>query len=101
MARLPKNSPWQLLQGHLGKAVVFKQYKDKVVVSQYPDMRRVKPSPLQLENRERMKQAVAYALSILQDPEKRAEFEKALKPGESVYHKAKKAYFERLKNKEA
>lgn len=97
MARLPKDSLFGALQGALGKEIVFKQYHDKIVVSKYPDMSKVKPSPLQLEGRNRMREAVAYARSVLRDPVKKAAMEKTLGPGETVYHKAKKQYFEERK----
>ena len=97
MARITKKSVFNAFSGTIGKELVIKQYKDKIVVSKYPDMSRVKPSKWQLEGRERIKEATAYALSILNDPHLKAAFEKGLKPGESVYHKAKKQYFENLK----
>lgn len=100
MARLPKNSLLGALQGALGKEVVFKQYKDKVVVSKYPDMSRVKPTERQVTQRAKMKAAVAYAQTVLRNPELRILFEKGLQPGESVYHKAKKQFFEQLKKGE-
>lgn len=98
MARIAnKKSLLNDLKGRIGKEFVVKQYTDKVVVSKYPDMSKVKPSRAQLESREKMKRATAYALSILRDPLLRAPFEEALGPGESVYHKAKKLYFEKFK----
>lgn len=60
-------------------------------------MSKVKPTILQLQSRQRMKEATAYAQSVLRNPELRAKIEKELQPGESVYHKAKKEYFNRLK----
>jgi hypothetical protein len=44
-----------------------------------------------------MKEANAYASFSKRDPELRAYYEKALKPGESVFHKAKKDFFEKMK----
>ena len=44
-----------------------------------------------------MKEATAYASFAKRDPELSARYEKNLEPGESVYHKAIKDYFERLK----
>lgn len=93
MARLQNNSLLQGLRGTIGKELVFKQYANKVVVSKYPDMSRVKPSEKQVQNRQRMKEATAYALSILRNPVLREAFEKTLLPGESVYHRAKKDWF--------
>lgn len=97
MAQVVKNSFLNALRGGLGKELVFKQYTDKVVVSKYPDMSKVQPSELQKLNRSRMKEANEYARTILRDPELRAAFEKKLKAGESVFHKAKKEYFDKLK----
>jgi hypothetical protein len=97
MAQINKSSLLAALSGTLGKELVIKQYKDKVVVSRYPDMSWVKPSPLQLQNRERMKAATAYAQTVLRNPQLRTAMEKELKPGESVYHKAKRQYLMGLK----
>ena len=44
-----------------------------------------------------MKEANAYASFSKRDLELRAYYEKALKPGESVFHKAKKDFFEKMK----
>ena len=101
MARITNKSVFNALSGRIGKELVIKQYGDKGVVSKYPDMSKVKPSKWQLEGRERIKEATAYALGILNDPYLKAAFEKNLKPGESVYHKAKKEYFEKLKQNSA
>ena len=101
MARITNKSVFNALSGRIGKELVIKQYGDKVVVSKYPDMSKVKPSKCQIEWREKIKEATAYALSILNDPDLKATFEKGLKPGESVYHKAKKQYFEKLKQNSA
>jgi long-subunit acyl-CoA synthetase (AMP-forming) len=97
MARLKRNSLFAALQGTIGKEIVFKQYADKVVVSLYPDMSKVKPSELQKLQRNKMKEANAYASAVIRDPKLRAKYEKKLKPGESVFHKAKKEFFEREK----
>lgn len=99
MAQLTKGSLLNGLSGTIGKELLFKQYKDKVVVSKYPVMRKVKPTELQLLNRQRMKDATAYALSVLRTPELKAAMEKTLHPGETVYHKAKKEYFQSLKKR--
>ncbi len=96
MARLKKNSLLSALSGALGQELVFKQYTDKTVVSKYPDMSGVKPSPLQVLQRQQIGKANAYAQFAKQDPKLMAFYEKGLKPGESVYHKAKKAYFDQV-----
>jgi len=97
MARLARGSLLSTLSGQIGKEIVIKQYADKVVVSRYPDMSRVKPTERQVKQRSLMAEANAYASRVKRDPQKRAEMEKTLKPGESIYHKAKQQYFDALK----
>ncbi|MBB1286420.1 hypothetical protein HRH25_18705 [Flavisolibacter sp. BT320] len=93
MARLPKDSPFGALEGALGKEIVFKQYAYKVVVTKYPDMSRVNPPTLQIMQRNLLKQANEYVQCVLPDPALKAAMKKDLLPGETVYHKAKKAFF--------
>ena len=97
MATLSKDSPLQGARGGIGKQVVVKQYKDKTVVTAYPDMSKVVPSAKQLEQRQVMKEATAYALRIIRDPKQKALYAQKLQPGASVYHAAKKEFFEQLK----
>lgn len=97
MARLQRNSVYVALQGTIGKELVFKHYSNKVVVAQYPDMSKVKPSEGQKEQRTRMKEANDYARFVLRNPELKAIYEKHLRQGETVDHKAKKNYFEKKK----
>lgn len=97
MARIRKNSLLSALQGTIGKEIVFKRYADKTVVSKYPDMSRVKTTKLQRQQRDLLNEANAYAIAIKRDPKLRAKYEQKLKAGESVFHKAKKEFFERVK----
>jgi hypothetical protein len=97
MARLNKGSLFNALQGTIGKEIVFKRYADKTVVSKYPDMSKVKTTKRQRAQRDLLKEANAYASTVLRDVELRKKFEKKLKAGESVFHKAKKEFFERQK----
>ena len=90
MARLPANAALSKMSGQLGKQIVFKQYGDKTVVTQYPDMSRVKPSLLQKHKRSIFKEAVAYAKIINRNPELKKKYLEKVKPGESVYHYALK-----------
>jgi hypothetical protein len=92
MARSTPNPVLHKLSGQIGKQIVLKQYGDKTVVTEYPDMHRVKPSPLQKYRRNVFKEAVAYARSINRDRSLRNEYLKKIKPGESVYHYALKEY---------
>jgi hypothetical protein len=97
MARVKRNSVLKALQGSIGKELVFKQYADKVVITRYPDMSKVKPSARQKEQREKMKEANAYARTVLSNPELKAIYEQNLQKGESIYRKAINDYFARLK----
>jgi hypothetical protein len=83
------------LRGALGKQLVVKQWRDKVVVTKYPDMRRVKPSELQKIGRNLFAEAVAYASAINRNPIQKAAYLQKVKDGETVYHYAIKEYFEK------
>jgi hypothetical protein len=67
MAKLSKTLP-DNVSGGIGKQLVFKQYKDKTVVTSYPDMSNVKPSKLQKQKRSLFAEAVAYAQNINRNP---------------------------------
>lgn len=97
MARIRKDSLLAAISGHIGKEIVIKDYGDKMVVSKYPDMSKVKASKAQKKQRKVITEANNFASSVLRDPKLKKKFEKKLKPGESVYHKAKKTYFDNLK----
>ena len=92
MARL-KSNLFQGISGAVGKQLVFKKYGSKTVVTNYPDMSKVKPSELQVENRNGFRDAVAYAKGISNNPVKKAEYLKKVKAGETVYRFAIKEYF--------
>ena len=96
MARLNKTL-LENISGTLGKQLVFKQYKDKTVVTRYPDMSKVKPSKAQKEKRSVFAEAVAYARDINRNPVKKAKYAKKVQPGESVYHFALKEYLAKQK----
>ena len=97
MARVSKHSLFEALSGALGKEIVFKQYKDKTVVSRYPDMSKHKATERQKAQRSLLKEANAYASRVKRDPVLRGEYERRLKPGENVFHKAKNEFFEKRK----
>ena len=83
------------LRGHVGKQLVFKQYGDKTVVTRYPNMKRVKRSPLQKAGTRKFADAVAYAQSILRNPKKRKAFARKRRNGKSVYHAAISEYMKK------
>ena len=80
------------LKGTIGKQMVIKKYGDKTVISAYPDMENIKPSPVQEIFRERFKNAVAYARGINNNNEKRKLYSKKVKKHQSVYHYAVAEY---------
>ena len=86
------------ISGTIGKELVFKRYKDKTVVSKYPDMTKVRPSPRQKNERSFFREAIKFAQLVNRIPELRALYEKELQPGESVFHKAKAEYMNRCKD---
>lgn len=76
------------MRGRIGTAIVVKQYGNKTVVTAYPNMDNVKPSPLQKKKRSRFAEAVKYAQKIIRNPELKAQYKKKVKRGQSVYHYA-------------
>lgn len=96
MAHVIKDSLLNALRGSVGKELVFRQLHGKTVVSKYPDMSRVLPSEAQKKQRERMKQANAYASMVCRDRKLRKNYERQLKAGESVFHRAKKDFLNNL-----
>jgi hypothetical protein len=96
MAR-SKNALLKGLSGTVGKQFVFKQYRGKTVVSQYPDMSNVKPSELQKEKRSLFAEAVKFARSINNNPKQKAVYLKKAEKGQSAYHCALKEYLDKHK----
>ena len=91
------NSKLQGIKGAVGKQLVFKQYGDKTVVTKYPNMKDIVPSEAQKEKRSLFREAIAYASSITRHPQKKAEYQKKIPEGASVYHHALKEYLSRFK----
>jgi len=94
MARSTKNIILHQLRGQIGKQLVVKQYGNKTVVTRYPDMSLVKPSPLQTKRRKVFAKAVAYAKGINNNPQQKALYAQKVKRGQSVYHYALKEYLQ-------
>src|SRR5260221_4143017 len=89
-----------LLEGTArGAGVVVKKYKDKIVLSRPPKKRKTKrrPTPLQKDRGEIMKEAVFFARRINDDPIKKAAWKKRAKGFTNVYQAAVAFY---LKNGE-
>lgn len=80
------------LSGQVGKQLVFKRYRNKTVVTRYPDMSWVKPSPAQKNRRQLFAEAVAYARVINNDPVRKAAYLQKVPKGERVYQFALREY---------
>lgn len=101
MARVKNNIIMQGISGQIGKQIVHKKYGDKTVVTQYPDMSKVKFTDRQKAEQSLFKSAVAYARSINNDPEKKAALQATLAPGRTVFNAAISAYIcEHKKNRD-
>lgn len=95
MARLRNNH--LPIQGKIGTQIVLKQYGDKTVVTAYPDMSQVKPSPLQKDCRSVFKEAIAYAKGICNQPDLKRQYQDKVPAGRSVYHFAISEYMAKHK----
>ncbi len=62
------------VSGHIGKTIVVKQYKGKIVIANYSGVSRKKPTSAQKNQRMHFKAAVAYAKKIINDPLKKAAY---------------------------
>jgi hypothetical protein len=76
MARAELNPVLDELHGALGD-VVFKRYGSKIFVSRKPDLSDHKPTPAQKAQRERFRQAMAYASRAVADPAVKALYAEA------------------------
>lgn len=100
MAKANGNLLLKNFRGQIGKQLVVKQYKDKIVITSYPDMPKDKPTKLQLLYRNRFCDAVKYANNITADPVLNSKYEAKLKPGQKVVNYAIAEYLHDVKLKE-
>ena len=85
---ISKNPFLRSFRGRINETIVVKQYKNKTVLTAFPDMTKVKFSEAQLFEQSRMRQAAAFASAIVKDPEKKAAYAATIQAGSSVYHAA-------------
>ena len=88
--------------GHINKTIVVKQYPgDRIIITAYPDMSRVKPSKAQKSQRSYFKEAVSYAKNILSNPvEKQLAQSRLFARTGSLYHALVKEYMQTIAKKE-
>lgn len=86
------NSPYlKNYKGNLQKTVVVKQ-AHKTIITAYPDMSRVKYNAKQKSEQSKFAEAVAFARSIINDPEKKAAYSRFLPKGKRLYNAAIQEY---------
>jgi hypothetical protein len=76
MAEVKLNASLEELRGKIGSVVYRRTKSGKTIVTKCPDMSKVIWSPAQQAQRERIKQANAYAKAAMADPKVRAVYEK-------------------------
>ena len=93
MARTKDNTILHALRGKIGNQIVVKQYGDKTVITKYPDMSHLKPTPLQQKYRNDFAEAVAYARKINNNPREKEKYLEKIEAGDTVYHYAMREFF--------
>jgi hypothetical protein len=88
--KLSPNNQLLLEVSAMAAGLVVKRYKDKIVLSRPPKKVKTKrrPTPLQKDRREIMKEAVFFARRINEDPIKKAAWKKRAKGYTNVYQAA-------------
>jgi hypothetical protein len=87
------NNLFDKVRGSIGKMVI-KQYKNKTVITSYPDMSKIQASKSQKNRRKLFTEAVAYAQKIIRDPELKKKYEPiARKKNKTVYHLAMQEFY--------
>lgn len=94
MAKVTLNPMLQDMRGKLGGYVFRRANTGELTIIKRADMSKVKWSEAQQANRQRFKEAVAYAKAALADPKVRKVYEEAaVKQGKRPYDLAKSDYF--------
>jgi hypothetical protein len=79
MAKVKLNPSLVEMRGKIGNMVYRRTASGKIITTKCPDMSNVEWSPAQIAQRERLKQANAYARAAMADPRVRAIYEKTAK----------------------
>ncbi len=83
--------------GQFNQQMVLKTYGDKTFLCKYPDMSNVEFTDIQKAEQSLFADAIAYARSIINEPEKKEAFKATLEPGRRVYNAAISAYLKEHK----
>jgi hypothetical protein len=79
MSKVKLNASIVEMRGKIGNMVYRRTASGKTITTKCPDMSNVKWSPAQIAQRERIKEATAYAKAAMADPNVRAIYEKMAK----------------------
>jgi hypothetical protein len=94
---MKKNGSIFKISGAIGKQIVFKQYKDRQVVTKFPDMSGIVASAAQRNCRDRFKEAAAFAKGINNDPEKKKAYLRKTAKKRNVFNAAISEYMKKAK----
>ena len=87
------------VSGAIGKKYVIKQYRNKQVVTRYPDMSRIVPTTKQKVRRRLFARAVRYAQSIYWKGELKAQWRRRLRRPRRLFQALMKQYYRQLARK--
>lgn len=86
MGILRNRLPPDIKGGAVEGIVVVKRYRNKDVLTAFPDMSKVIFSIRQLESQKRFREAVIFAKAVCADPAQKTKYEAMTKPGQKLYH---------------
>ena len=93
MARVKHNVIIQGTSGSVGKQVVLKNYGNVTIISNFPDMSRVKLTSKQKEENQKFREASAYAHSQMLDPIAKAAYKAKTSGLQRAYNIAMADYY--------
>ena len=96
MKRVP--FPFNQIRGAIGKEFVIKRCGKTVIETKYPDMTRIKPSEGQLRQRRLFKEAVDYAMEVMEELNIKTGGRKRLGKRSSVFNASIKEYLLRARS---
>ena len=88
MARQDRNVITHNMSGHIGKEIVFRQYRGRTIVAKYPDMSNVVPSKKQKKNTSLMGEASAFGKAVMANRALITDPAFMVREGQSLYHAA-------------
>ncbi|RFM37012.1 hypothetical protein [Chitinophaga silvisoli] len=93
MAIVTNNLLLQFVEGTIGDQITIYRRKDRIIMAKKRGKSTKKPTKNQVAARQKMAEAAAYAVAILQDPEIKAYYESKAGPGQNAYNMAIKDAF--------